>query len=251
MLTQQQAAHFNTFGYLQFPQLYNADEMAIIARALEEIWQCDAGPSEQGEYRSVYVVERSPDLTRLLVADDRIYSVVSQLLGADLLWIGSEGNLCHRDSVKWHPDRKYYKPGQEHWMDFAQLKLMMYLDPLDSESGCLRVIPGSHRMPFHKMLGDQEVDHEARPFGVDGPDIPCVALASQPGDVILFNHTMWHGAFGGGKRRYIAFKFAARPTAPHHIESIVEYGGNVFDPHERFTTHEDVRIRDIARIPTA
>ena len=250
MLTPQQSARFNTFGFLLFPQLFSADEMTTIAGAVEEIWQLDPQPLEGDQYRSVEVVERNPDLTRLLVTDERLYPVVAELLG-DLLWIGSEGNLCYRSSVKWHPDRKYYKAGQEHWSDFAQLKIMIYLDPLDRDSGCLRVIPGSHRMPFHKQLADQEIDPDARPFGVAAPDILCVALASQPGDVILFNHMIWHSSFGGTRRRYVATKFAARPTAAYHIDSLKEYSHGAFAPHEHFTAHDDPRIRDMVRIPSA
>jgi hypothetical protein len=249
MLTPQQSAHFDTFGFAFFRQAFSPLEMATITSAAEEIWRSDEQEIEGEERRLGYFVERSQPLTAL-VTDERIYPVITDLLGPDLLWICSEGNISNRSTVGWHPDRKYYLSGEEHWMDFAQIKMMIYLDEIDRNSGCLRVIPGSHRMPFHKSLALQEVDSGAQPFGVDGPDIPCVALTSQPGDIILFNHTLWHAPFGGGlQRRYIALKFAAWPTAAYHIESLEKYGTGVFEPHENFVNSDDVRIRDMVRVP--
>ena len=32
------------------------------------------------------------------------------------------------------------------------MKVSLYLDPLTKETGCLRVIPGSHRLPLHETL---------------------------------------------------------------------------------------------------
>ena len=249
MLTQQQVAHFNTFGFLFFRQAFSAEEMAGFTRAAEEIWEENPQPVEHEERRWNYFVERRPVLTGL-VTDERIYPIIEQLLGSEFLWVGSEGNISSRSKVRWHPDRKYYKKGQEHWMDFAQIKVMIYLDEVNRDSGCLRVIPGSHKMPYHKSLTEQEIDPDARPFGVDGPDIPCAALGSEPGDLILFNHCIWHASFGGGEnRRYVALKFAARPSADHHIDSLKEYGAGVFEPHEAFANHRDPRIRTMVRIP--
>ena len=249
MLTPQQVAHFDTFGFVLFRQAFSAEEMAAITSAAEESWQSSPQEIEAEERRNSFFLERNPQLA-WLAPDERIYTAVTELLGPELLWVGSEGNVSSRNTVRWHPDRKYYLSGEEHWMDFVQIKIMIYLDDIDRDSGCLRVIPGSHKMPFHKSLANQELNPESQPFGVDGPDIPCVALTSQPGDVVLFNHTLWHGAFGGSaRRRYIALKFAAWPTADYHIDSLRKYGTGVFEPHENFVNSDDVRIRDMVRIP--
>lgn len=251
MLTPQQLAHFDTFGFLFFRQVFSAAEMATFTQTAEEIWREDSQPVEHKERRWSYFVERRPLLTEL-VTDERVYPIIEQLLGPDLLWVGSEGNISSRSKVGWHPDRKYYKEGQEHCMDFAQIKMMIYLDKVSRDSGCLRVIPGSHKMPYHKHLAEQEINPDAQPFGVDGPEIPCAALESEPGDLLLFNHCIWHASFGGGeRRRYVALKFTARPSAAHHIDSLQEYSAGVFEPHETFTNHHDPRVRAMARVPDA
>ena len=105
------------------------------------------------------------------------------------------------------------------------------------------MIPGSHRMPYHKDLADQEVDPDALPFGLAGQDIPCAALESEPGDVILFNHCIWHSSFGGKARRYIALKFAAKPFAEYHLSSLELYSPKVFEPNEAFLNSDEPRLR--------
>lgn len=247
MLTPQQLAYFDTFGFLFLRQAFSADEMAEMISAAEEMWADNPPPHMDGEQRLNGFVERHPSLSRLVI-DARIYPAIGQLMGSDFVWAGSEGNISGLTHIKWHPDRKYYNPDEEQFADFAQMKVMIYLQTVKRDSGCLRVIPGSHKMPFHKLLGPQEIDPEARPFGLAPQDLPCVYLESEPGDVIMFNHMMWHSQFGGGeRRRYIALKFTSRPTSEHHFASLERYSKAVFEPHEAFMNHEDPRIRAMAQ----
>ena len=243
MLTPQQLAHFSTFGFLFLKRAFNAEEMTAFIRAAEAVWEEDPEPEKNGERRLAHFVERRPLLTRL-VTDERIYPVIEALIGPEFIWVGSEGNISTRSHVKWHPDRKYYRNGEEQWIDYPQIKVMMYLEKVKRDTGCLRVIPGSHRMPYHKDLADQETDPDALPFGLAARDIPCAALESEPGDVILFNHCIWHASFGGRKgRRYIALKFAAKPFAEDHLISLERYTTKVFQPHEAFLNNDEPRIR--------
>ena len=243
MLTEQQLAHFSTFGFLLLKQAFSATEMAAFTSAAEELWREDPTPAANAERRLSYFVERQPLLTRM-VADDRIHAVVHDLLGDRFIWGGSEGNISNRRDINWHPDRKYYRHGEEERIHFPQVKVMLYLQKLGKDSGCLRVIPGSPRMPYHKDLAQQEVDPASRPFGMAAQDIPCHALESEPGDVIFFNHCIWHSVSGGMQgRRYIGLKFAARPFAADHLKSLETYTSSIFQAHEAFLNNSDPRIR--------
>ncbi|HAA76714.1 TPA: hypothetical protein DCE37_16510 [Candidatus Latescibacteria bacterium] len=250
MLTPNQLAHFRTFGFLRLTGLF-AQDIANITRESQHIWESDETPRKNQEIRLDRFIERSPPLHRLVI-DDRVYPVVEQLLGPDFIWVGSEGNVSGRNRVNWHADRKYYRGGEGHWIDYTQVKLMLYLDPLSRETGCLRVIPGSHRMPLHSDLANQEIDAASEPFGLDGPDLPSAALETTPGDLIIFNHCLWHAAYGGGPdRRYVALKFAARPTQEDQLVSLERYTPHIFNPHEAFLKHSDARIRKmVAALPS-
>ena len=57
------------------------------------------------------------------------------------------------------------------------------------------------------------------PLGVLGPDIPCVTLESEPGDLIVFQKEVYHSAFGDRNGRHrIALNFEASPTTDAQID---------------------------------
>ena len=255
MLTSEQCAHFETFGFLLLRKLFSVQEMEKITKEAERIWNknqsCETVNSE-GIHLN-YMIERSDVLTGL-VNDDRIFHSVKQLLGLDFIWVGSEGNVTKRGEHRWHSDRKCWRAEEQEVVNYRRLKIMLYLDDVTKNSGCLRVIPGSHQMPFHRELGAQEKDAGSMPFGVPGEDLPCHPLESEPGDVVLFNHSLFHSVYGGWDgRRIIALKFAAKPNTRQDLHALNNTSSKyyekskVFQPHENFLNNECPRIRDMVK----
>ena len=76
------------------------------------------------------------------------------------------------------------------------------MDNLTSQTGCLRVIPGSHKVgdDYADTLS-KEVGKSQELLGVKSTEIPCVNFETKPGDIVCFNHNLKHAAFGGGSRR--------------------------------------------------
>ncbi len=235
---------FHTFGFLMRPQLLTSNEMAAITVSADALWDVDNTPeSDIGDRRVGHFVERIPMLSAL-VADDRIYGVAEKLLGPDFVWVGSEGNETYYSNLHWHPDRKYYRPDEVHHMDFPQLKMMIYLERVTEDTGCMRVLPGSHHLPLHQELGPQEDLRAEKPFGLEGIEVPFTAMETEPGDVAVFDHRLWHGMFGGHYgRRYIALKFAARPRRIEDVQTLKQYAAAMFDPHENFLNSSNPRLR--------
>ena len=124
-----------------------------------------------------------------LLDDPRILGIASSLLGDDFNYMGSDGNYYVGDTP-WHSDG--WHPEMRH------IKIAFYLDPVTRDTGCLRVIPGSHRVGdrYAESLQEQLRRSEER-LGVQGASLPAVALETQPGDVLCFNHNTKHCAFGG------------------------------------------------------
>ena len=159
-----------------------------------------------GERQSIQpFVEIRPKLLRL-VEDDRIYETTEALLGTGFVWVGSDGNHYGYDTP-WHADglQNALDRSLPDW-DYPIIKLGFYLDPLRKDTGCLRLIPGSHKAPFAYSLGpmrERDYDSDARPFGVDPGEIPGFPVGPDPGDVVFFNQDLYHGSFGGpaGRRR--------------------------------------------------
>ena len=234
MLNAEQLAHFETFGYLVLRQAFSPEETAEISRAFDDVLATDRrGQAFDGEKRQgvLGVIEQRPVLTRL-VESDLIFEAMEQLLGPGFVWVGSDGNLYVGDT-NWHPDTSY--------PSYRCIKVAFYLDPVGKETGCLRVVAGSHRAPLHddlKLLR-KVTDPAFTPFGVPARDVPAVPLESQPGDVVMFAQNTWHASFGGKTgRRMFTLNFAARPTLPEH-EAILRktYNGNVEATRTMMYTH--------------
>ena len=198
-LTPQQIQFFHTFGYLGFPNLL-ADRSEEIITAFEAVWQERGGghngQPHNGEARSCIVpfIDQHQTLCTLL-DDPRILGIAEPLLGADFNYMGSDGNYYVGDT-QWHSD------GWKKSTDPTHIKIALYLDPLTRDTGAVRVIPGSHRQGEGYADALQEkVRQSADEWNLTGADIPAIALETQPGDVVCFNHNTKHAAFGGNKRR--------------------------------------------------
>ncbi len=207
-LTEQQIRYFETFGFLVFRGLF-ADK---VDRITNEFERTHAEFSEDNDFKNrtecVPFIDSNEYLSALI--DDPILDGMAiSLMGDDYNYHTSDGNYYVGDT-QWHSDR--YRP-----QPVLTLKAAFYLDPVDRDSGCLRVIPGSHR--FGDTFGDllQEVVQDSRKeqceklWGVCGSEVPAVALESKPGDVLVFNHRTKHSSWGGSThRRMFTINYAGR-----------------------------------------
>lgn len=245
MFEPEQVAHFDTFGFICLRQAFSTGEMREITRAAERVWQ------HAGDQSGRYFAELDERLTHL-ADDERIHEPISKLLGPGYVFVGSEGVISDYTKSQWHADRRYYRldgeQWEQEWIDYPRIKVMMYLETLTKDTGCIRFILGSHRQQYHQALGLQEAKANENPFGVDEPDVPAYPVESEPGDVVLFNQYLWHGLHGGRKgRRFLAFKFAAKPSTAQHLKTLHLYSPNMFQPHQSFLNSESTRIRDMVK----
>lgn len=197
MLTKEQLTFFHTFGYLHLPGLLS-DRIDRIIQEFETIWKAEGGGhfggAHDGKRRSCIVpyIDRNEYLCTML-DDPRLEGIASSILGEDFNYMGSDGNLYAGDTG-WHSDGWHRR--------LVHIKMAFYLDPVFRDTGCLRVIPGSHK------IGDQfaesvnrEIHTSDKTWTMHGRDVPSIALESKPGDVVVFNHNLKHAAFGGSARR--------------------------------------------------
>jgi len=244
VLTAGQIAHFETFGFVVLRQLFTPEEMATIKRESDEIFdEVRGGAPFAGEERQAVqpFFERRPFLAGL-AADDRIYGIGEDLLGPDFVLDGTEGNL-HVGETAWHGSapRKGY---------VLETKITFYPEPVTRETGCLRVVPGSHRPMSpdpYAPLRDLKRDSDFRPFGMRPSEIPSYAIESQPGDVLVFTENLLHASFGGHAGRHQhAISFFRNPQTEEelayvrHMYDIANYS---FRPSTSYINNESPRIR--------
>ena len=246
-LDAQQIAFWEIFGYLVLPKMFTPSEAEAMTRDLDnQALEGREGEDFKGERRQNVPVAESPSFKNI-ASDERLAVPLQQLLGKDYVKTGDPGGGLYVGDTQWHPDRATIREG-----DPTRLKAAFYLDPVRKDTGCLRVVPGSHANPLHdqlrplrmgrlkkaiadgslisnmgyasaadeKELRDWEeetgidLDDNHTIYGVDPLGVPSAPLESEPGDVVFFNQLLFHAAFGGKiGRRMVAMTWASVPRA--------------------------------------
>lgn len=205
-LTPQQVRFFEAFGFLRLERLF-ADDVAELIEAFEAVFADPAIEKYEMRQQEVHfdqhrvilpaIMDKHPRLAALK-SDPRVLGIAHSLLGPDIEYAESDGNLLYCDTA-WHCDI-YDAP-----MNQYHIKLFFYLDELDATTGGLRVIPGTNHYlsPFASSLRRDlgKWEHIDEVFGVAPDEIPSVAIDNVPGDLIVGNFRTIHATFNGVPRR--------------------------------------------------
>ena len=106
--------------------------------------------------------------------DPRFSEVAEKLYGDDVFFVVSDANR-YVGNTGWHPDHNV-----DPTKDCYGVKFAYYLEPVDAETGALRLIPGSHKNPLHGDLREN-----LNELGLEICDVPGYVCKSEPGDVVL------------------------------------------------------------------
>ena len=243
MLTPGQVAHFQTFGLVILRHVFDAEEVSIIRREVDEIFAEDrnGGPVTNTTQYVQPFFERKPYLSTL-VDDDRIYEIGVDLLGSDFILDQTEGRLRAGDTP-WHGAGR-----AEH--ELRTVKINFYTGELTKDTGALRFVPGSHKASdpdLYEVLRENNDDPDYWPFGMKPSEIPCYAAESRPGDLVIFTENTLHSSFGGRPgRNQNAINFMENPkTDEHvaHIKSLYKRWKYGLRPAESYVNSDRPRIR--------
>lgn len=151
-----------------------------------------AGEAFNGSYRfkSHLLMKWLADVVR----HPEILNAVEDLIGPDLLcwtthWFVKDANSPK--FVSWHQDSNYWG------LDTTELvSVWLALSPSTVESGCMRVLPGSHIEPpmehFDTYAEDNMLTRGQEIRGID--ESKTVNLEVQPGEVVLFDYRLAHAS---------------------------------------------------------
>jgi hypothetical protein len=245
MLTAGQIAHFDTFGFLVLRQLFTPEEAAIMKREAIEIFDeaRGVGPFTGEKWEQIQPFFEQRPFSSALPDDDRVYNIGVDLLGPDFFLGTTEGSL-HVGDTGWHGG-----PPPEH--ELGHVKIAFYLDALTRETGCLRVIPGSHLpqtpYPFEMLRNRAKAGPEFRPFGMLPSELPSVALECKPGDVVAFKENTLHASFGGAPGRHqhavVFFENPKTEAQEAYIRGLYEKMKYSFHPARSYIDSDRPRIR--------
>ena len=198
--------------------LFSDAEVRSIRRDYDSVWnEAPGGHPFMGERTEARLpfCERRRSLSKL-AEDDRIYGAVEQLLGHNIIWGGSSALRFVGDS-DWHTDNY-----DGLLKSCNMIKVIMYLEPVEKDTGCLRIIPGSHHLSFNRDLSlIEDTDSGRMPFGVPGRETPGYPMETYPADLLMFDSRAYHGAFGGRSgRSMMQMLFFPDPTQESDVESL-------------------------------
>lgn len=198
MFDAQELATHERDGFVQVPQLLDADEVAGYAAELDRLATDPAVRDDErcvvekssDEVRSIFEVHRISVAIGRLVADDRVAGRARQILGSDVYvhqsrvnykpGFGGGGFYWHSDFETWHAEDGMPLP--------RAVSCSISLTENHPYNGCLMIMPGSHRT-FVSCVGETPADNyrsslRHQEIGTPDPD-SLTALADRHGIVML------------------------------------------------------------------
>ena len=226
--------------------LIPSDEMQVYIDAFDEtMTSANGGVPWQSAPRNHTVIpfyRHNPAVYHRLLDDERVNEVVEDLLGEDFVFLAAEG---HRrwGGTGWHHDAL----GPE---GFTHLKVVFYLQRVRADTGCLRVLPGTHFSPLRERMegwydrhGDTIVSEAQESDTIAWT--AAIPLESDPGDAVIFNVRAYHAAVGdGADRRAIYVNYIQKPRTPEQEEYITsDYDAQPVYTPELFEDAPPTRMR--------
>ena len=244
MLTEKQKHQFETLGFIFLENFFPPNEIQAYINAFDETFRSAAGQRLTGPYKDIKKTiavmrffEYNPTVYHRLLDSDAVSEVVEDLLGEDFVFSTSEG-AYRFGNTRWHHDDVSPE-------DHIHLKVVLYLDPVRADTGCLSVLPGSHFLPYRERM--ERYNEDILPLGKDIPG--TYSIASNPGDIVVFNVKLYHAAFGEAVgRRAIYINYLQKPTTleeEEHLKWLYHKDGGYYTP-ELFEDATPKRMRMLA-----
>ena len=188
-LTAIQLDDYREKGYVVLPGLFSDAEMLQCKQqAINALRELHELGNRSGVH--VWMCEALDTNLRRWVTDERIVSVLEQLVGPDIEFLSVKS--VYKDSglrfaSPWHQDWFY-------WHGANKLSAWIALDDATPENGCLRFVPATHRRAYDMIQVDEGNGFVLR--------VPESAFAGQQpetitvkrGDAVFFHDLAVHGS---------------------------------------------------------
>ena len=224
-------------GYLVFPSLFSATEIAPLCRETERLIKAARGKSESDDVHDLedsHEPDGEPrvrrikdpvqqfDLYRAFSRNDKLLSVVRFLIGDNVRFHNSKINIKAAGfgaAVEWHQDWAFYP----HTND-AVLAVGIALQDLTESNGPLLVVPGSHRDQVYDHHTDGVFTGAIKASSVARESKRAVPLTGPAGSITIHHARTLHGSSlnrSGSPRPLLLISYAAADAWP--LMGITEY----------------------------
>lgn len=179
-------------GFLFPISVLTAQEVDIARRSIETFESELGGPLPKELRHKPHLYSRTIDA---IIRKPEILDPVESLLGPDILcwetvlFIKEPGDVAY---VSWHQDVAYW--GLE---PYEVLTAWVALSPSTQRSGCMRVLPGSHKgdiAPHKDTFAANNMLSRGQEMQVDVDETQVVDIVLQPGQMSLHDVMIAHGS---------------------------------------------------------
>jgi len=167
----------------------------LIGEAKQHIqWLTEQHPELRPENFGHTLVAEDPFWVRL-VSDPRLLEIAAKHIGTDIALFAShyiakppgDGQpvLFHQDGAYWPLE------------PMEVVTLWLAVDDSDAENGCMRMIPGTHKMDLHEMIDsdtDSVLGSMIKPELIEGIAESALDLVLTAGDVSVHSSAIVHGS---------------------------------------------------------
>ncbi|MXZ67734.1 MAG: phytanoyl-CoA dioxygenase family protein [Acidimicrobiia bacterium] len=215
-LTADQVAQYRQDGYMCPVRVMDAARAAGYRRMLEQFESEQGGPVAGALRNKCHLLFRWVDE---LMRDATVLDAVEDLIGENILcwntlfWIKEPETKSY---VSWHQDLNYWG------LDTDDLiTVWLALSPATPESGCMSVLPGSHRgefMPHSDTFQEDNMLTRGQEITVEVDEAETVSMPLQPGEISMHNGRLAHASSPNTSRdRRIGVSFHYMPTRTRQI----------------------------------
>lgn len=191
-LSDSACAQYRDAGFYHPVDVLSPTEVAACRAQLEAIERAQGHPITGPGRSKSHVLYRWIDE---LIRHPRILDAVEDLIGPDILcwntvwWIKEPMSPAF---VSWHQDKLYVGLDTDEF-----ITAWLALSPATPESGCMRILPGSHRqdiLPHNDEYQEHNLLSRGQEIAVPVDESQAVAMALAPGQISLHNVRLAHAS---------------------------------------------------------
>ena len=220
MTAADQKARYEEQGYLTFPDMLDRSEVAVLRAALDELLEEAARIPDDGSAHAginALTTTEKFSFTRSdtgerhvrrifnpiahhpafmdLVHNPKMLDAVGNLIGPNIALHHTKLNLkppaSHHARFEWHQDYPFFPHS-----NYDLIAVAVHIDESTEENGCLRVIPGIHKLgPLeHMFAADGAFSSQLRDQSVIPDASQWVSVTSPAGGVEMHHCNMLHSS---------------------------------------------------------
>ena len=192
LLHPDQVAAFHRDGFVAPVRALSEADTAAYRRRFEHYERVNGGWYELSKGQKIHLLQT---WAAELVRTPRVLDAVEDVLGADLLCWGT--SLFVKDAgdagyVSWHQDSTYWGLDRP-----DVVTAWVALSPATRESGCMKMIPGSHTLdqaPHRDTLAEHNMLTRGQEIAVEVDESKAAYLELEPGEISLHHVRTVHAS---------------------------------------------------------